>query len=122
MLPSLYLPANTYSNLELGLTTISLEHETGLRPGTFAAVLQNLYLDIPLLKLQNTKKLYGTKTNWCMHSVGKFGPKDTKRQQQQKNPTAISEEPGAKIGCQEKKQGTAHAPCTQHHKGVDKNT
>ena len=40
------------------------------------------------------------------------GKQDTKRP---KRPTAASEEPGAKAGCQELKQGTAHAPCTQHH-------
>ena len=32
-----------------------------------------------------------------------------------KSPTATSEEPGAKAGGQEQKQGTVHAPCTQHH-------
>ena len=38
-----------------------------------------------------------------------------KIQKDQKNPTAASEELEAKTGCQEQKQGTAHAPCTQHH-------
>ena len=47
-----------------------------LRP--FAAVLQSLHLDTPLLELQNTKKLYATKIN-CVQAVGEnSGPKDTK--------------------------------------------
>ena len=41
-----------------------------------------------------------------------------KIQKDQKNPTAASEELEAKTGCQEQKQGTAQAPCTQHRKGV----
>ena len=48
-----------------------------------------------------------------MRSWGKFRTKDTKRP---KNPTAAFEEPGAKAGDQEQKQGTAHAPCTQRHR------
>ena len=35
--------------------------------------------------------------------------------QKDQNPTATSEEPGAKVGCWEQKQGTVHAPWTQHH-------
>ena len=31
--------------------------------GPFAAVRQSLHLDTPLLELQNTKKIYGTKNN-----------------------------------------------------------
>ena len=38
-----------------------------------------------------------------------------KIQKDQKIPTATSEEPGAKTGCQEQKQGTEHAPCNQHY-------
>jgi len=34
--------------------------------GPFVAVLKSLYLDTSLLKLQYTKKLYGTK-NYCVH-------------------------------------------------------
>ena len=41
---------------------------------------------------------------------------------QKKNPTATSEESGAKTGCQEQKQGTVHAPCTQHHQKGGQNT
>ena len=44
--------------------------------------------------------------------MANYGQKDTKR------PTATSEEPGAKIGCQEQKQGTVHALCTQHHQAT----
>ena len=50
---------------------------------------------------------------------GKFWTKDKKRP---KNPTAPFEEPGAKAGGQEQKQGTAHAPCTKHHLRGEKNT
>ena len=76
--------------------------------GPFAAVQQSLHLDTPLLELKNTKKLYGTKNN-CVHfQLGQIlDPKDTK---DKKNPTAISEEPGAKTGCWEQKPGAAHAP------------
>ena len=44
------------------------------------------------------------------------------KQNQKQTPTAISEEPGAKTGCREQKQGTAHAPCTQHHQRGGQNT
>ena len=37
-----------------------------------------------------------------------------KNTKQNKNPTATSEEAGAKTRCWEQKQGTAHAPCTHH--------
>ena len=47
-----------------------------------------------------------------MHSWGKLGKKDTKRL---KDPTATSEELGAKAQCQEQKQGTVHGLHTQHH-------
>ena len=40
---------------------------------------------------------------------------DSKIKKNPKSPTATSEEPRAKTGCQEQKQGTAHAPCTQYH-------
>ena len=100
--------------------------ETGLGP--FAGVLQCLYLDTPLLQQQNTKKLYGTKNNCVhVHLWQILDPKDTKRP---KIPTATFEEPSAKTGyqehkqgvdsknrvsrakagCREQKQGTAHAP------------
>ena len=52
-----------------------------------------------------------------MRNWGKFWAKIQKRP---KHPTATSKELGAKIVCQEQKQGTAHAPCTQHHKEVGK--
>ena len=54
-----------------------------------------------------------------MHSWGKLC---TTRYKKTKNPTATSEEQGAKTGCQEQKQGTAHAPCTQHHQRGGQNT
>ena len=49
----------------------------------------------------------GLKTTVCTHSWDKFWTKDAKRP---KNPTAASEELGAKPGCWEQKQGAAHAP------------
>ena len=91
--------------------------ETGWDLGPFAAVLQCLHLDTPLLKQQNTKKL---KVN-CMHAqLGQI--MDKKMQKTKKTPTATLEEPGAKTGCWEQKQGTEHAPCTQHHLGGEQNT
>ena len=58
-----------------------------LGPGTLccsAAMLQCLHLDTPLLELQNTEKLYGTKNN-CVHAqLGQIlDPKDTKGQKTQ---------------------------------------
>ena len=50
--------------------------------GPLAAVLQSLHLDTPLLKQQNTKKLYGTKNN-CVHAqLGQM--MDDKMQKDQK--------------------------------------
>ena len=86
--------------------------ETGWDLGPFAAVLHNLHLDTLLLQQQNTKKLYGTKNN-CMHA--QLGQTLDKRYKETKNPATTFEEPGAKAGGWEQKQGTAHAPCTQHH-------
>ena len=47
----------------------------------------------------------------CTCSWGKFWTKDTKRPKKAQLPVLKS---------WEQKQGTAHAPCTQHHKGVGK--
>ena len=69
--------------------------------GLFAAVLQCLHLDTPLLEQQNTKKLDGTKNN-CMHM--QLGQILDKRYKDQKNPTATFEEPRAKAGGREQKQ------------------
>ena len=69
--------------------------ETGWDLGPWAAVLQCLHLDTPLLE-QNTKKLNGTKNNGMHIQLGQtLDPKDTRRP---KNPTATFEEPGAKAG------------------------
>ena len=85
-----------------------LRVETSWDLGPFAAVL-----DTPLLKQQNTKKLYGTKNN-CVHAqLGQI--LDPKRYKRPKNPTSTSEEPRAKTGCWEQKQGTEHAPGSQQH-------
>ena len=55
-----------------------------------------------------------------MHNRGKFWTKDTKRPKKkktnpQKTPAATFEEPRAKAGGWEQKQGNPHAPGTQHH-------
>ena len=75
--------------------------------GPFAAMLQSLHLDTPLLEQQNTKKLYGT-TNNCMHAQwGQIlAPKETKKK---KNPAALKE-PGGKTCCWEQKQDIAQTP------------
>ena len=46
-----------------------------------------------------------------MCSWGELWTKDTERP---KNPTTTLEEPGAKTGCQEQKQGTEHTLCPQN--------
>ena len=46
-------------------------------------------------------------------------PKDTERPNKR---TVTFEEPGAKTGDQEQKQGPTQAPSTQHHQGVGKAT
>jgi len=59
-----------------------------------------MHLDKRLLKQQNTEKLEGTKNiTACMRHRGKFMDKIQKDQ----NPTATSEELGAKIWCEEQK-------------------
>ena len=44
------------------------------------------------------------------------------RYKETKNPTATSEELGAKTGCWEQTQGTVHASCTQHHQRSGQST
>ena len=65
---------------QLARITVLGSGETGWDLGPFAAALQCLHLDTPLLEQQNTKKLPGTKNN-CMHAqLGQIlDPKDTKR-------------------------------------------
>ena len=46
----------------------------------------------------------------------------TKRYTKTKKPKGTSEEPWAKTGRQKQKQGTAKAPCTQHHQKGGQNT
>ena len=88
---------------------LSGECEVSWDLGPFAAVLQCLHLDKPLLQQQSTKKLYGTKNNCVYVQLGQIldqkiqrrktkQKKNKKQQQQKKNPTAISEEPEAKLG------------------------
>ena len=60
-----------------------------------------------------TQSIYaGLKVTACMCGWSKFW---TQNIQKDKNPTATSEEPGAKTGCWEQKQGTVHTLCTQYH-------
>ena len=68
---------------------------------------------------KQTRKLYGTKNN-CVHA--QLGQILDKRYTETKNPTAAFEEPGAKAGGRERKQGTEHARCTQHHLRGGQNT
>ena len=54
-----------------------------------------------------------------MHNRGKFWTKDTKTKKTKENspktPAATFEEPRAKAGGWEQKQGTLHAPSTHHY-------
>ena len=63
--------------------------------GPFAAMLQSVYLDTPLLKLQNTKTLCGTKNNGMHAQLGKILHQKI-HTQPHPHPPAIPEEPGAK--------------------------
>ena len=68
---------------------------------------------------QTVKRL---KTTMCMHSWGKLWRRYQKKKKK-KNPesiTAISEEPGAKAGTWEQKQGTVCAPPLNTTKGEGK--
>ena len=47
---------------------------------------------------------------------------DNKRQKDQKNPTATSEEPGEKARCWDQKLGALHVPWTQYHQRGGKTT
>ena len=80
--------------------------ETGWDLGLFAEVQQSLCLDKPLLQ-QNTKNYMGPNVIMCR--VGQI--LDKRLQKDQETITAKG---------QESKQGTAHALCTQYHKGVGK--
>ena len=66
-------------NVYLSISKYSI-NETGWDLGPFAAALQCLHLDTPLLEQQNIEKLYGTKNN-CVHGQLEqiLDPKDTKR-------------------------------------------
>ena len=63
--------------------------------GPFAAMLQSVYLDTPLLKLQNTKTLCGTNNNGMHAQLGKILHQKI-HTQPHPHPPAIPEEPGAK--------------------------
>ena len=91
--------------------------DTGWDPGPCAGALDCLHLDRRLLKHPDARKLHGAKHN-CVHE--QRGQILGKKLKKMKNPTATSEELGAKALCWEQKQGTSHAPCIQHHKEVGK--
>ena len=96
----------------------SYKDETGCDLGPFAAMLQCLHLDTPLLEQKNTKKLYVIKKNKnktkivCVSSWGKFWTEDTKRLE---NLAATFAEPGGKSWVSGAKLGSAHTSCTQYH-------
>ena len=75
--------------------------ETGFEPGTLCCSTAILALDTLVLEQQNTKKLYGTKSNRTHTQLGQILAKDTET----KKPTATFEKPGAKAG---------YSACTLH--------
>ena len=77
--------------------------------GTWDPLLQCLHLDKPLLQQQNTKKLQGTKNNCLCVQLGQIMDK-IQKDQKKKEKTQLP-----LLKSREQKQGTAHAPCTQHH-------
>ena len=86
----------------INLYKVSFGSETGWDLGLFAAVLQCLHLDKPLLKQQNTKTLSGTKNN-CVHV--QLGQIMDKRYKKTKKKTQLP-----LLKSWEQKPGTAHAP------------
>ena len=88
--------------------------ETSWDVEPFAAGLQCLHLDTPLLEQLNinTKKRMRLKTV-CMCSWNKCWTQRDKKKKNKKNPTATSEKPGAKARAEEQRQSAARAPRTQ---------
>ena len=94
---------------------MKIQAETGWDLGPFAAGLQCLHLDTPLSSSNEIQRNYmALKITTGMRSWGKLW---TKRYKRPKLSTATSAELGAKTGCLEQKQGTAHAPCIHHLRG-----
>ena len=89
-------------------------HNFNLRQaGPWAPLLQCLHLHKCLLKQQNTKKLQVTEYNCAHVQLGQI--MNNKIQKDQK--------PNCHFwGARSQKQGTAHAPCTQHHQGGGQTT
>ena len=86
--------------------------ETDWNLGPFAAMLAPGPVSSGATKQEETE----TDKNNCACAFGaNSGQQDTKRP---KCPTATFEEPGAKTGCQEQKQGTVDCPCSSTTKGV----
>ena len=67
-----------------------------------------MYLDIPLLEEQNTRKLSGTKNNCVQVRWGKFWTQKIQRDQKTQLPLLRSQEKNRA------KAATEHALCTQH--------
>ena len=76
------------------------------RPRTWDSLLQCLHLDTALLKLQNTKKLFGVKNNNIAWAVRANSEQKTQRDQKAQLPVLKS---------LEQKQGNVSAFCTQSH-------
>ena len=76
------------------------------RAGTWDHLLQCLHLNKRLLEQQTTKKLEETKNN-CGHvQLGHILDNTIQKDQRPQLPL---------LKGLEQKQGTAHAPCTEHH-------
>ena len=87
--------------------------------GPFAATLQSLHLDTPLLELQNAKKRCGTKHNYMHAAVGiHFGPKETNTKKKKKeNPPSYHfwRAGSKKQECHVKRLCPGHAPLHSGH-------
>ena len=86
--------------------TDSVSFETGWDVGRFAAELQCLHLDTPLLPQQNTKKPYGTKNSCVLGQSSTNSGQKIQRDQENQLPLLRNLE--RKQGSQEQKQFTLH--------------
>ena len=95
----------------LPLFTLNFGHERGWDLEPFAAGLQCVHLDTPLLEQQNTKKLYVT-TNNCACPIG---ANSEQRIQKDQN-TQLTP-----LKSLRQKQAPGHAPCSNICKSRGKN-
>ena len=84
----------------------SASFETGWDMGRFAAELQCLHLDTPLLQQQNTKKPYVTKNNYVLGQSQTNSGQKIQRDQENQLPGLRNLE--QKQGSQEQKQFILH--------------